>query len=92
MADKRCRMPKSWSWYCAEDIRWEGEDPGISRKGSRPGPGRGNKKSMTRGGAVAGAGRGRGLIKGPSKKDFLQSQNGMQQKVQHSGQPKILAN
>lgn len=63
-----------------EDIRWEGEDPGISRKGGRPGPGRGNKKSMTRGGAVPGAGRGRGTTKGQSKKDFPLQQNGIGKK------------
>ena len=64
-----------------EDIRWEGEDPGISRKGGRPGPGRGGSKKMTRGGAVPGAGRGRGSAKGQPKKDFpLQQQNGIGKK------------
>ncbi|XP_024020279.1 protein EMSY-LIKE 3 isoform X1 [Morus notabilis] len=76
---------ETWEWVnlkeiSPEDIRWEGEDPGISRKGGRPGPGRGNKKSMTRGGAVPGAGRGRGTTKGQSKKDFPLQQNGIGKK------------
>ncbi|KAJ7005211.1 hypothetical protein NC653_009887 [Populus alba x Populus x berolinensis] len=40
-----------------EDIRWEDEETGLFRRGGRPGPGRGNKKSIARGGAVAAAGR-----------------------------------
>uniref|UniRef100_A0A2P2LK23 Uncharacterized protein MANES_14G015400 n=1 Tax=Rhizophora mucronata TaxID=61149 RepID=A0A2P2LK23_RHIMU len=76
---------ETWEWVnlkeiSPEDIRWEGEDPGIFHKGGRPGPGRGNKKSMTRGGAVSGARRGRGTIKGQSKKDFPLSQNGIGKK------------
>ncbi|XP_028072939.1 protein EMSY-LIKE 3 isoform X5 [Camellia sinensis] len=63
-----------------EDIQWEGEDPGISRRGGRSGPGRGFKKSMARGGAVAVAGRGRGTAKGLPKKDFPLSQNGIGKK------------
>ncbi|KAF8403895.1 hypothetical protein HHK36_012001 [Tetracentron sinense] len=64
-----------------EDIRWEGEDPGMSRRGGRGGPGRGFKKSAGRGGGVPGAGRGRGAIKGQSKKDLLPSQNGIGKKA-----------
>lgn len=52
----------------------------MSRRGSRPGPGRGMKKSMARGGAVTGAGRGRGTPKGQSKKVFPPSQNGLEKK------------
>ncbi|KAF4359193.1 hypothetical protein F8388_005302 [Cannabis sativa] len=63
-----------------EDIRWEGDDPGVTRKGGRPGPGRGSKKSMTRGGAVPGIGRGRGTPKGQPKKDFPLQQNGIGKK------------
>ncbi|KAE8673625.1 Protein EMSY-LIKE 3 [Hibiscus syriacus] len=53
---------ETWEWVnlkeiSPEDIRWEGEDPGISHRGGRPGPGQGVKKSMARGGGVAGAGR-----------------------------------
>ncbi|XP_021634424.1 protein EMSY-LIKE 3 isoform X4 [Manihot esculenta] len=64
-----------------EDIRWEGENPGIFHRGSRPGPGRGNKKSMARGGPLAGAGRGRGTMKGQSRKDIPLSQNGIGKKA-----------
>ncbi|KAE8660321.1 Protein EMSY-LIKE 3 [Hibiscus syriacus] len=53
---------ETWEWVnlkeiSPEDIRWEGEDPGITRRGGRPGPGQGGKKSMARGGGVVGAGR-----------------------------------
>ncbi|KAK8698497.1 hypothetical protein V6N13_114609 [Hibiscus sabdariffa] len=64
-----------------EDIRWEGNDPGISHRGGRPGPGLGIKKSMGYGGAVVGAGRGRGSIKGQVKKDFPLAQNGVGKKI-----------
>ncbi|XP_056165335.1 protein EMSY-LIKE 3 isoform X3 [Syzygium oleosum] len=64
-----------------EDIRWEGEDPGVSRRGGRPGPGRGTKKPMTRGGGVAGVGRGRGTTKAQTKKDVPLSQNGVGKKA-----------
>lgn len=77
---------ETWEWVnlkeiSPEDIRWEGEDPGISRRsGGRPGPGPGRggmKKSMARGGGVTGgAGRGRGTTKTQSKKEFPPSQNG----------------
>ncbi|KAJ8770872.1 hypothetical protein K2173_021787 [Erythroxylum novogranatense] len=77
---------ETWEWVnlkeiSPDDIRWEAEEPGIVRKGGRPGPGRGNKKSMMRGGAVARAGRGRGTITGQSKKDFPLSQNGIGKKA-----------
>ncbi|KDP25135.1 hypothetical protein JCGZ_22670 [Jatropha curcas] len=77
---------ETWEWVnlkeiSPEDLRWEGEDPGIFRRGSRPGPGRGNKKPMARGGALAGGGRGRGTMKGHSRKDFPLSQNGIGKKA-----------
>ncbi|GLT82319.1 hypothetical protein SLE2022_007090 [Rubroshorea leprosula] len=77
---------ETWEWVnlkeiSPEDIRWESDDPRISRKGGRPGPGRGIKKSMPRGGGVTGAGRGRGTIKGQAKKDFPLSQNGVGRKA-----------
>ncbi|EOY32468.1 PREDICTED: protein EMSY-LIKE 3 isoform X2 [Theobroma cacao] len=77
---------ETWEWVnlkeiSPEDIRWEGDDPGMSRRGGRPGPGRGIKKSMARGGGVAGAGRGRGSLKGHAKKDFPLAQNGIGKKV-----------
>ncbi|KAL5765083.1 hypothetical protein ACOSP7_017379 [Xanthoceras sorbifolium] len=77
---------ETWEWVnlkeiSPEDIKWEGDEPGITRKGGRPGPGRGIKKSVARGGAVTGAGRGRGTLKGQSKKDFPLSQNGVGKKA-----------
>ncbi|XP_010928831.1 protein EMSY-LIKE 3 isoform X2 [Elaeis guineensis] len=63
-----------------EDIRWEGEDPGINHQPGRVAPGRGAKKSTGRGGAIPGAGRGRGTLKNQSKKDFAPSQNGIGKK------------
>ncbi|XP_031267308.1 protein EMSY-LIKE 3 isoform X1 [Pistacia vera] len=77
---------ETWEWVNLKeispaDIRWNAEEPGISRKGGRPGPGRGIKKSMARGGAVPGAGRGRGTMKGQLKKDFPLSQNGIRKKA-----------
>ncbi|XP_031400721.1 protein EMSY-LIKE 3 isoform X2 [Punica granatum] len=76
---------ETWEWVnlkeiSPDDIRWEGEDPGASRRGNRPGPGRGVKKSMPRGGSAAGLGRGRGTTKSQSKKDIPSSQNGIGKK------------
>ncbi|KAG4113356.1 hypothetical protein ERO13_D13G218600v2 [Gossypium hirsutum] len=77
---------ETWEWVnlkeiSPEDIRWEGDDPAISRRGGRPGPGPGIKKSMAYGGGVVGAGRGRGNLKGQGKKDFPLTQNGVGKKV-----------
>ncbi|KAK9290340.1 hypothetical protein L1049_008507 [Liquidambar formosana] len=63
------------------DIRWEGEDPAISRRGGRGGQGRGVKKFLNHDGVVPSAGRGRGSAKGQSRKEFLPSQNGIVKKV-----------
>lgn len=72
-----------------EDIRWEGEDPGISHKVVGRGvPGRGTKKPTGRGTAVPAAGRGRGSLKNQSKKEFPPSQNGIGKKS--SGDIEIL--
>lgn len=57
-----------------EDLRWEGDEPGGSRKGVRPGSGRGAKKPMMRGGGVSGTSRGRGNSK-------VLSQNGIGKKA-----------
>ncbi|KAF3787811.1 EMSY-LIKE 3 protein [Nymphaea thermarum] len=75
---------ETWEWVnlkeiSPEDIRWEGEDPGISHRG-RGGPGREVKKSMARGGAVVGVGRGRGTPKTQSKKEYAPTQNGIGKK------------
>ncbi|CAM8978469.1 unnamed protein product [Rhodiola kirilowii] len=78
---------ETWEWVnlkeiSPEDIRWESEEPGVSRKGVGPGSGRGAKKPMTRGGGVNNsAGRGRGNSKVPSKSDFPQVQNGIGKKA-----------
>ncbi|KAI4334685.1 hypothetical protein L6164_013401 [Bauhinia variegata] len=76
---------ETWEWVnlkeiSQEDIRWDGEDPGISRKAGRPGTGRGMKKSAVRGGAITSAGRGRGMTRVQPKKDFPLSQNGSRKK------------
>uniref|UniRef100_A0A1D1XC88 Protein EMSY n=1 Tax=Anthurium amnicola TaxID=1678845 RepID=A0A1D1XC88_9ARAE len=76
---------ETWEWVnlkemSPEDIQWEGEDPGLTRRMGRGGPGRGPKKAGGRGGTVAAAGRGRGSLKNQSKKDFPPSQNGIGKK------------
>uniref|UniRef100_A0A0E0QP01 ENT domain-containing protein n=1 Tax=Oryza rufipogon TaxID=4529 RepID=A0A0E0QP01_ORYRU len=72
---------ESWEWVDLkqmgpEDIRWQGDDPGIYQ-GVRGAPGSGGKKSSSRGGPTPGTGRGRGLPKHVSRKDFPPSQNGV---------------
>ncbi|XP_034223453.1 protein EMSY-LIKE 3-like isoform X5 [Prunus dulcis] len=66
-----------------EDIRWEGEDPGLSHRGGHGGGqgGRRVKKSLNHGGVTPGAGRGRGPIKPQSKKEIHLSQNGVGKKM-----------
>ncbi|OAY40594.1 protein EMSY-LIKE 1 isoform X2 [Manihot esculenta] len=76
---------ETWEWVnlkeiSPEDIQWEGEDPGISRRGVHGGPAHGIKKSMSHGG-YPNVGRGRGSTKGQSRRDFLQPQNGFPKKV-----------
>ncbi|XP_058070852.1 protein EMSY-LIKE 3-like isoform X2 [Magnolia sinica] len=76
---------ETWEWVnikeiSPEDIRWEGEDPGVFRQTGRGGPGRGTKKSLGRGSATLGAGRGRGGSKVQIKKEFQLSQNGIGKK------------
>ncbi|XP_016496064.2 protein EMSY-LIKE 3 isoform X2 [Nicotiana tabacum] len=75
---------ETWEWVnlaeiSPEDIQWEGEDPGISHHGNYGGSGH----VMSRSGghdSAPGAGRGRGLTKAQSRKDFLISQNGIGKK------------
>ncbi|XP_075086888.1 protein EMSY-LIKE 3 isoform X2 [Nicotiana tabacum] len=62
-----------------EDIQWEGEDPGISRGGNCSGLGHYMNRPVGRDSAPA-AGRGRGLPKAQSRKDFPSSQNGIAKK------------
>lgn len=56
-----------------------GDDPGISRQGGYGGAGTGMHRPTGRDGAL-GSGRGRGLPKGQSRKDFTPSQNGIGKK------------
>ncbi|XP_059656951.1 protein EMSY-LIKE 3-like isoform X2 [Cornus florida] len=72
---------ETWEWVNLkeinhEDIRWEGEGHGLSRRG-----GRRFKKSMGRGGSVAGVGRGRGMSNVLSTKELFPSQNGIGKKA-----------
>ncbi|XP_017976905.1 PREDICTED: protein EMSY-LIKE 1 isoform X1 [Theobroma cacao] len=75
---------ETWEWVdlkeiSPDDIRWDGEDPGISYRG---GPGfHVAKKSFSRGAPAPGPGRGRGSVKGQFRKEFLPSQNGIAKKV-----------
>ncbi|XP_024012518.1 protein EMSY-LIKE 3 isoform X2 [Eutrema salsugineum] len=74
---------ETWEWVNLKeispgDIRWEGEDPGVSRKGGHPGQGRGTAKTMARGGPTGNAvGRGRGSMKTQQPK----AQNGIGKKA-----------
>lgn len=77
---------ETWEWVNLKeispgDIRWEGEDPGLSHKAiGRSGAGRGVKKTTGRSNVIPGAGRGRGSVKNQSKKEFPPSQNGIGKK------------
>ena len=62
-----------------EDIQWVDEDPGIPHRGGYGGSGHGMNRSVGRDGS--GAGRGRGVPKSQSRKDFLPSQNGIGKKT-----------
>ncbi|GLT39764.1 hypothetical protein SLA2020_323290 [Shorea laevis] len=71
---------ETWEWVnlseiSPEDIQWEG-DPGIPHRGGYGGSGHGINRSASRDG-VSGIGRGRGITKGPSRKEFFASQNGI---------------
>ncbi|KAF6151798.1 hypothetical protein GIB67_010372 [Kingdonia uniflora] len=76
---------EAWEWVnlkeiSPDDIRWEGEDPGVSRRGGRVGPGHEIKKSTGRGTALPIAGSGRGFAKGQTSRDNPPSQNGGRKK------------
>ncbi|KAF8082826.1 hypothetical protein N665_0806s0008 [Sinapis alba] len=74
---------ETWEWVNLKeispgDIRWEGEDGGVSRKGGHPGQGRGSTKAMSRGGPTGHpGGRGRGSMKTQQHK----AQNGIGKKA-----------
>lgn len=75
---------ETWEWVnleeiSTEDIRWEGEDPYITRRSGRGGLGRGVKKS--RGGITPAGGRGRSFLKNQPGKDFQPSQNGVKKNM-----------
>lgn len=75
---------ETWEWVnlaeiSSEDLQWVGEDPGISQRGGYGGPGHGLNRPGARDGGP-GTGRGRGMVKGKSRKDFLPSQNGIGKK------------
>lgn len=62
-----------------DDIRWDGEDPGISYRGGHGF--HGTKKSFSHGAPAPGLGRGRGSVKGLYRKESLPSQNGIAKKL-----------
>ncbi|KAJ0028674.1 hypothetical protein Pint_36448 [Pistacia integerrima] len=77
---------ETWEWVnlkeiSHEDIRWDGEDPGVSYRGGHGGQGHGVKKPFGRGSHTPGAGKGRGSSKGQGqghvqlRKEFMPSQN-----------------
>ncbi|KAK8554155.1 hypothetical protein V6N13_073072 [Hibiscus sabdariffa] len=75
---------ETWEWVdlkeiSPDDIRWDGEDPGISYQ--RGHGFHGAKKSFSRGDPTPGPGRGRGSMKGQSRKELLPSQNGTGKKL-----------
>lgn len=64
-----------------EDIRWEGEDPGLLYRGGHSGQGRGVRRFPSRVGDTLGAGRGRGHPRFQARKEFLPPQNGIGKRV-----------
>ncbi|KAK4785520.1 hypothetical protein SAY86_002209 [Trapa natans] len=77
---------ETWEWVnlkeiTPDDIRWEGEDAGVSCRAKGPGLGRGIKKSMLHGGSSAGPGRGRGRTMSQLEKDVPSSKKGMEKKT-----------
>ncbi|XP_028181001.1 protein EMSY-LIKE 1-like isoform X1 [Glycine soja] len=64
-----------------EDIRWEGEDPGVLHRGGHGGQGRGGRKFFGHGGDSLGAGRGRGHPRFQARQEFLPPQNGIGRRV-----------
>ncbi|XP_062166124.1 protein EMSY-LIKE 1-like isoform X2 [Alnus glutinosa] len=77
---------ETWEWVdlkeiSPEDIRWEGEDLGMLHRGGHSGQARGVRKPLSQTGVISGVGRGRGSIRGQSKKELLPSQNGIGRKV-----------
>ncbi|KAJ0714114.1 putative ENT domain, Agenet domain, plant type, protein EMSY-LIKE, plant [Helianthus annuus] len=76
---------EAWEWVnlreiSPNDICWKWEDVGVSNRGARSGSGRGIKASTPRVGTNSGAGRGRPIAKGQSKKEAPQKENGVAKK------------
>ncbi|GMJ15156.1 EMSY-like 3 [Hibiscus trionum] len=75
---------ETWEWVdlkeiSPDDIRWDGEEPGIP---CRRGHGfHGARKSFSHGDPAPGPGRGRGSMMGQSRKKLLPSQNGIGKKL-----------
>ncbi|KAL6513480.1 hypothetical protein OROGR_020966 [Orobanche gracilis] len=74
---------ETWEWVnlseiSPEDIKWDGDDPGISRHGGYGGSMFG--MSRPRDTNAPGSGRGRGLTKNQLRKDIPPSQNGIGKK------------
>ncbi|XP_038697684.1 protein EMSY-LIKE 3-like isoform X2 [Tripterygium wilfordii] len=77
---------ETWEWVdlkeiSPEDIRWEGEGPGISHSGALGLEGRGINNPMSRDRFIPSIGRGRGSLKEHSKIEFRPSQNGVPNKM-----------
>ncbi|XP_022158332.1 protein EMSY-LIKE 1 isoform X2 [Momordica charantia] len=77
---------ETWEWVDIkeippEDIRWDGEGPGMTHRGGHGGQNRVYRRSQSFGGHVHGAGRGRGHSKSQSRKELSPSQNGVGKKV-----------
>lgn len=75
---------ETWEWVnlneiSPDDIQWVDEDPGISRLGGYEGSGVGLNRSDGRE-LVPGTGRGRGLPKVQSRKEYQPSQNDLRKK------------
>lgn len=64
-----------------EDIRWEGEDPGIIQRSGHSSQGRGAKKFFSHGNDTLGAGRGRGHPRYQPRKELIAQQNGIGNRV-----------
>ncbi|KAL3624590.1 hypothetical protein CASFOL_031258 [Castilleja foliolosa] len=76
---------ETWEWVnlseiSPDDIKWDGEDPGVSRHGHEGYVGPGHGAGRPRDNNVPGSGRGRGLTKSQPRKDFPLSQNGIGKK------------
>ncbi|CAL5207547.1 unnamed protein product [Lathyrus oleraceus] len=77
---------ETWEWVdlkeiSPEDIRWEGEDPGILHRSGHSSQGRGAKKFFSHSNDTLGAGRGRGHPRYQPRKELIAPQNGIGNRV-----------